>query len=220
MRTPDLLLPCPCVITFLQAPNSSSSKKPKQVSATYLWSGLVRVDVLSGPPSTSLVFCGPKTLRVAALPLLAEGQEVDLEWGNEDGAGSDSDDEHSPSSSSSSPRVLLCKESVAARGGLVPTIVRVPVPAIPSSGCLADVAVSGLPGWVSIYAPFAKQGVDLRVWVPRGVEVFLRPPLPCPPPRKGAKEGGEGGDVAEEDLVDIGAALDGAEDDDDWELTR
>jgi hypothetical protein len=226
-----LLLPYMCLRMYTQAPSSSqnsSSKKPKQVSASYLWSGLARVDVLSGPPSTSLVFYGPKTLRVAALPLLAERQEVDLEWGDDEDEGADSDDEHSSSSSSSSSssgsgskRVLLCKESVAARGGLVPTMLRVPVPAIPSSTCLADVAISGLPGWVSVFAPFAKQGVDLRVWVPRGVEVFLRPPVPCPPPHKAGREGGgEGEGVAEADLVDIGAVLDDADEDDDWEVTR
>lgn len=207
---------------LLQAPDkasSSSSKKPKQVSASYLWSGLVRVDVLSGPPSTSLVFYGPKTMHVAALPLLAEGQEVELDF-EESGDSDDSDDEHT-SSGSSSKRILLCKESVAARGGLVPHTLRVPVPQIPSSQCLADVAVSGLPGWVSVYAPFAKQGIDLRVWVPRGVEVFLRPPVPCPPPARPASDrDGVEGVVREEDLVDIGAALDVSEADVDWELHR
>jgi hypothetical protein len=232
--TPLLLPSLCCILLSTQAPpgsqnSSSSSKKPKQVSASYLWSGLARVDVLSGPLSTSLVFYGPKALRVAALPLLAEGQEVDLEW-NDDDDGTDSDDEHTTSSSSSSGgggsgssrRVLLCKESVAARGGLVPTTLRVPVPSIPSSACLADVAISGLPGWVSVFAPFAKQGLELRVWVPRGVEVFLRPPVPCPPPRKAlGREGcGEGEGVGEADLVDIGAALDGDDDDVDWVVTR
>lgn len=198
------------------------------MSCSYLWSGLARVDVLSAPPSTSLVFYGPKSLRVAALPLLAEGQEVELDFDEDQGAeGSDSDDDTPTSSSggggSSRARVLHCKESVAARGGLVPHLLRVPVPQIPTSQCLADVAVSGLPGWVALYAPFAKQALDLRVWVPRGVEVFLRPPLPCPPPPRplgGSSEGVRGGGVGEEDLVDIGAALDMSEADVDWELHR
>jgi nitric-oxide synthase len=201
---------------------ASSSKQPKQVSASYLWSGLVRIDVLTGPPSSSLVFYGPKSMRVAALPLLAEGQDVELDF--DDSADSDaaSDvDSSSTSSSSSSKRVLLCQESVAARGGLVPHILYVPVPQIASSQCLADVAVSGLPGWVAVHAPYAKQGLDLRVWVPRGVEVFLRPPVPCPPPARPAGErGGVDGDVAGDVLVDIGTALDDSEADVDWELHR
>jgi hypothetical protein len=159
-------------------------------------------------------------MRVAALPLLAEGQEVELDW-DDDSADSDADSDDEHSSSSSSKRVLLCQESVAARGGLVPHILRVPVPQIASSQCLADVAVSGLPGWVAVYAPYAKQGLDLRVWVPRGVEVFLRPPVPCPPPARPAGErGGVDGGVGEDDLVDIGAALDVSEADVDWELHR
>jgi nitric-oxide synthase len=211
-----------------RAPASSSKPKPQQVSASYLWSGLVRIDILSGPPSTSLVFYGPKSMRVAGLPLLAEGQEVDLDFEEDLEEGSDADEDGSRGgngsiggncgSSGSRQRVLHCKESVAARGGLVPHVVRVPVPQIPTSQCLADVAVSGLPGWVALYAPFAKRPIDLRVWVPRGVEVFLRPPMPCPAPAKPSswKEG----EVGEEDLVDIGAALDMSEADIDWELHR
>jgi len=45
---------------------------------------------------------------------------------------------------------------------------------------LVDLAVSGLGGWLAVFAadddPEAK--VRLRVWAPPGVEVFLRPPLP------------------------------------------
>ena len=206
-----------------RAPASNSKPKPQQVSASYLWSGLVRIDVLSGPPSTSLVFYGPKSMRVAGLPLLAEGQEVEIDFEEDLEEGFDADEDGSSSgsnggSSGSRQRVLHCKESVAARGGLVPHVVRVPVPQIPSSQCLADVAVSGLPGWVALYAPFAKRPIDLRVWVPRGVEVFLRPPMPCPAPAKPSS--GKEGEVGEDDLVDIGAALDMSEADVDWELHR
>lgn len=38
------------------------------VSASYVWSDLVRIDVVSGPPSTSLVFYGPATMRVTSAP--------------------------------------------------------------------------------------------------------------------------------------------------------
>lgn len=90
-------------------------------------------------------------------------------------------------------------------------------------------------GWVSLYAPFASQPLELRVWVPRGVEVFLRPPIPCPPPPKPSsarglgedeedEEGADGssssrrGVVGADDLADIGSVLDAAEGD--WEQHR
>lgn len=114
----------------------------------------------------------------------------------------------------------MCKESVAARGGLVPHTLRVPVPQIPSSQCLGDVAVSGLPGWVALYAPFATQPLELRVWVPRGVEVFLRPPVPCPPPPKPSAGKDEEDEGLEADLADIGKALEVSEATQDWQLHR
>lgn len=211
-------------------PGSNSSKKPKEVSATYLWSGLVRVDVMSGPASCLLVFYGPKTMRVYGLPLLQEGQEVEIDLaedsqadGGDSGSGSDADDEQPSTTSSSSSTehggsssrtgVLFCTESVAARGGLVPHSLVVKSP-IPTSSCLADIAVSGLPGWIGVYAPFTKQDIVLRVWVPRGVEVFLRPALPCPPPPKPV------GSEEPEELLDIGQVLGQAEQDQEWEAHR
>eukprot|EP00775_Hariotina_reticulata_P009693 gene9693-9851_t len=83
-----------------------------------------------------------------------------------------------------------------------------------SDGDDPNVAVSGLPGWVAVAAPYSKQDVVLRVWAPRGVEVFLRPPLPCPPPPKpqGSEEPAE--------LVEVGQALAAAEADQEWEAHR
>jgi nitric-oxide synthase len=224
------------------------------VSASYLWSSLARVDVVSAPPSASLVFYGPSSTRVLGLPLLAPGQEVEVDWGaavggyDSDGdEGGDADDSvripaardseqgrPSEPGGSSGSRFLDGGASVAARGGLVPHSVTIPAPDLPTSSCLADVAVSGLPGWVGLYAPFARQPLQLRVWAPRGVEVFLRPPLPCPPPPKpvssaaaGADQGGEGGggaaaarggEVDALDLADISRALDGSERE--WETAR
>lgn len=42
----------------------------RAVRGTYMWSDLVRVDVLSGPPSTALVFYGPPATRVVGLPYI------------------------------------------------------------------------------------------------------------------------------------------------------
>ncbi len=55
--------------------------------ASYLWSGLARIDVLQGPPTTQLVFYGPPALRVSAVPLLGqnggggEGAQPNTEFG-------------------------------------------------------------------------------------------------------------------------------------------
>lgn len=48
------------------------------------------------------------------------------------------------------------------------------------SGAVADIAISGLPGWVTVLSPGTKGLVCLRVWAPVGVEVFVRPPMPVP----------------------------------------
>ncbi len=45
---------------------------------------------------------------------------------------------------------------------------------------LADLAVSGVPGWVRITATRSQAVLRMRVWAPVGVEVFVRPPLPLP----------------------------------------
>ena len=45
-------------------------------------------------------------------------------------------------------------------------------------GPLLDIAVSGLTGWVTVSAPRATGRMSLRVWAPRGCEVFVRPALP------------------------------------------
>lgn len=48
------------------------------------------------------------------------------------------------------------------------------------SGAVADLAISGLPGWITIMSPGIHGGIRFRVWVPVGVEVFVRPPMPVP----------------------------------------
>ena len=47
-------------------------------------------------------------------------------------------------------------------------------------GRMADVCVSGLPGWVAVHVPEAIGLVQLRIWAPAGIEVFVRPQLPAP----------------------------------------
>ena len=71
--------------------------------------------------------------------------------------------------------------SVAARGGL--RFAReIKLETAGFTTTLADVTVSGMPGWVSVVSGGMHGVVNLRVHAPRGVEVAIRPPLPCPTP--------------------------------------
>lgn len=72
-------------------------------------------------------------------------------------------------------------KSVARRGGLR----RAREIELESAGfttTLADITVSGMPGWVSVISSGMDGVVKLRVHAPKGVEVAIRPPLPCPTP--------------------------------------
>lgn len=46
---------------------------------------------------------------------------------------------------------------------------------------LLDIAISGVPGWITIAAG-SRGRIAFNVWTARGVQVFLRPPIPCPNP--------------------------------------
>lgn len=46
----------------------------------------------------------------------------------------------------------------------------------------ADIAISGIAGWVSIMDEHGRGTVKVRVMAPLGVEAFIRPPLPVPIP--------------------------------------
>ncbi|PNH09434.1 putative nitric oxide synthase, partial [Tetrabaena socialis] len=174
------------------------------VRATYMWSDLVRVDVLAGPPSTALVFYGPASMRVVGLPYIPAEQKLLVDYqGDEEGGGG----------GGGRSRVLVCTESVALRGGLQAHELVVRSSGAGGGCAVADIAVSGLSGWVAVWAPGAKQDVRLRVWAPRGVEVMLRSPLPCPPPlalqrswRRSSGESAEEGAAGGEEITP--AALD------------
>ena len=127
------------------------------VSATYVWGGLVRIDVVAAPSSTALAFMGSGNMRVYSMPLLKADQqfvlagEEDEEEGEEAASGAG---RGAASASSSGGRggELVCSASVAARGGLVPHDLLIKpmtegggVGVGGRSGALADIAISG--GW-------------------------------------------------------------------------
>ena len=218
--------PAPTPENPASAPASASPAPPAPPpkfaaeSATYLWGGLARFD-LELPPNSSLdiQFFGPAVLPLAALPIVRGEKEVSAEVVDaaiasaaaavraRGGAAAD----ESPSSSSPNPPPAFGRESVDARGGL--RVSRV----IDLKGNGLDVCVSGLPGWVALrrgetltasssknrnskdLRSYALEG-RLTVWAPKGVEVFVRPPLPVEEPLMAqAKAGGGGGGMEEGD---------------------
>lgn len=50
------------------------------------------------------------------------------------------------------------------------------VSAVP--GAVSDIAISGLPAWITLLSPGKSGNVHVKVWVPKGVEVFVRPAIP------------------------------------------
>ncbi|KAK9813340.1 hypothetical protein WJX73_001309 [Symbiochloris irregularis] len=135
------------------SPDDSSLRQgsPRKPSGTYFWGALVRVDILEAPSETQLVFYGPSSLKVSAEPLRRPVTEDD--------------------------GLLFGLDSVAARGGLV-LAKKVNVAASGQTGPIADIAISGLAGWVSIFAPEQRGRIEMRIWLPRGIEVYVRPPVP------------------------------------------
>lgn len=212
--------PAPASTSASASPPAVPAPPPKfaSESATFLWGGLARFD-LELPPNSSLdiQFFGPAVLPLAALPIVRGEKEISAEVVDaavaaaaaavraRGGGGGGAADE-SPSSSSRPPPAFG-RESVDARGGL--RVSRV----IDLQGNGLDVCVSGLPGWVALRpvetltaasrGSSSKSKKDLRsyalegrltVWAPRGVEVFVRPPLPVEEPLMAqAKAGGGGG---------------------------
>ena len=49
---------------------------------------------------------------------------------------------------------------------------------IRAPGRVADISVSGLPGWVSVETEQSQGRLVLRVWAPKGIGAYVRPPLP------------------------------------------
>jgi nitric-oxide synthase len=199
--------------------SSSSPSSSSSPLASYVWGGLVRVDVLSAPDDASLAFYGPAAMRVATFAAAGGGGSggaamlppptaaaLDNGGGSTTattpaeraaavaaalGAGlAATSATDSTNTNKQQQQWLAAADSVAARGGLTAHDVLVPAPPMvaPSEpgrrprrdAALADVAVSGVPGWIAVHSPRGRSPVRLRVWAPRGVEVFLRPAIPVP----------------------------------------
>ena len=131
--------------------------------SSYFWGGLVRLDVVSAPLCMRLTFNGFN------LPVTRCDQTAGADAAYDAGVG----------------LTLTPPLSRASADELGPLVLRkrVEVP-LAEMGVAADVCVSGL-GWVTLSAlaslrAAAPDGmrVVLDVWVPRGVEVSVRSPMP------------------------------------------
>ena len=121
--------------------------------ASYWWGAVARVDVVAGPSCTRLVFYGPQALRVQAMPWATRQQAPDGLFGADIAAG----------------QGLRLARSLQ---------LEVSKP----TGALADVAISGIAGWIAVFVENALPGtlIQFQVWTLPGIEVFSRPPLPVP----------------------------------------
>eukprot|EP00908_Phaeocystis_cordata_P016681 Transcript_27974.p1 GENE.Transcript_27974~~Transcript_27974.p1 ORF type:complete len:505 (+),score=203.91 Transcript_27974:492-2006(+) len=128
---------------------------------SFFWGGVARLDVVSCPPAMRLTFCG-FGLRVHSCATA----EADEEHAREAGV------------SLTPPNDRASAEAL----GPLQMRKRVTLTLTPLQHT-ADIAVSGL-GWVAVSAlPTLRAAPDqmraeIDVWVPKRVEVFLRPPMP------------------------------------------
>jgi nitric-oxide synthase len=133
--------------------------------STFFWGGLVRIDVIEAPISARLSFVTAFELRVTQHPTPEAASFYEVEAG----------------------RTLtppLSPQSAADLGALeMRKRVELDLDEMEQA---ADISISGL-GWVSVGALASLRGKSSRgrgthavmdVWVPKGVEVSLRPPMP------------------------------------------
>jgi hypothetical protein len=156
----------------------------RSASATYFWGDVARLDLLHCPMSTHVVFFGSNngnTLRVRSSPLLSDvnddhqPREKVVESQSEE-KDSNSNDPSSSSSSSSSSSLV----SIKVRGGLEQVKKLVIQSPMHGAGLqpIVDLCVSGVPGWITIYAKAGSEPMEAEVHTPKGVQIFLREPFP------------------------------------------
>jgi nitric-oxide synthase len=129
----------------------------------YAWGGLVRIHVVDAPAGTSLTFFGPEALELSTKPFPTEELKGMLQG----------------QVPLREPEKGFGDDSVATRGGMR-IAKKAAINVGKKGGVLADVAVSGIPGWVQVRCdePSRTRSVRIVVEAPKGIEVFVRPPMP------------------------------------------
>lgn len=180
-------------------------EEPEEASGSYFWGGIAQIDILQAPVSLGLVFVGPRVLKAHAFPLLpcpstsktgnndnynkiTQGQLLD-QLVNTRYLDLESLSEGAPEEKSKEvdlESAFFGKDSVLERGGLF-VAREFEIECHGFEERILDICVSGVPGWVTVMVPRMHQrrneGIFKgRVWAPKGIEVFLRPPIPAPNP--------------------------------------
>lgn len=138
----------------------------------------MRVHVVDCPDGTSLTFFGPDVLELTSVPFSTDALKGMLQG------------ELPPET----PGEGFGRDSVEMRGGMR-VAKKAAIKVGKKGGVLADVAVSGIPGWIQIAhdvsetPPAADESsggrghaVRIVVEAPKGIEVFVRPPMPMARP--------------------------------------
>lgn len=167
--------------SVIQYKDDSGQAPSYGAACTYIWGALLRIDVLEAPLDTRFVFFGTGQMQVYACRLIREDEILEFEGSEQSSA-----DESASAGADVAgwggmdDNSTFAAGSVTARGGLkVARMAEIPTQDYVMT--VADVTMSGMPGWVSVVSGGRGQ-VRLRVWAPKGVEVHLRPPIPCPTP--------------------------------------
>lgn len=157
-------------------PNTTSS----EYHTCYCWGALVRIHIVRCPENTSVTFYGPSdTLRVIPLDFSTkaltslvqksdQGEKKTAEYAMEN--------EFGAASVSSRGGLRIAKKAVlnvnTARAEPIPSTGAIPV---------ADIAISGIPGWVAVSCPSdvrMNHQIHVVIEAPVGIEAFIRPPMP------------------------------------------
>jgi len=140
--------------------SSSSSSSSPSYCGCFLWGGLIRIDVLEAPRKYQMAFYGPRCLMVESRELIPPARGTDEIQGRGEMFGTSSADR---------------------RGGL--HVSRTMEMDHTGHGeAICDIAVSGFPGWTTVFCPGAVGKISIRIWTPRGIEACVRPPIPVPKP--------------------------------------
>ncbi|GAB5356331.1 hypothetical protein AAMO2058_000281500 [Amorphochlora amoebiformis] len=138
---------------------------PGPGGAIYSWGFVLKLEVLSCPSGTQVVFYGPKCLKVAYSELSPDSTHTE---------------EATPGS--------FGKSSIIRRGGMRltrrfsrdfgPDFTDGPNELTGELTARVDVSVSGVLGWVAFYVPSDSEGtLEVQASAPIGSEVFFRPPM-------------------------------------------
>eukprot|EP01025_Chloroclados_australasicus_P049716 TRINITY_DN567_c2_g1_i1.p1 TRINITY_DN567_c2_g1~~TRINITY_DN567_c2_g1_i1.p1 ORF type:complete len:487 (-),score=53.01 TRINITY_DN567_c2_g1_i1:340-1800(-) len=135
----------------------------EEKAVTYLWGAVVRVDVEKCTEDVQFVFQGPNVMKVFTVPLMSQDETIQAE---------DVEDKST----------FFGISSVGSLGGLR-IQKEIEIESEGTSDKLIDIAISGLAGWITVWEGRKKGKIKLKVWAPKGVQIYSRPPFPVALPR-------------------------------------